>query len=103
MDFKKILIAGVVIAGAWYLYNKSKKGSTTTTDESASGINGAQYLAEHGAFRNASGGYSTTCRCYGTQGENHTVQANCATQTNCCKAACSKAGFSDRPTATRTR
>ncbi len=55
MDFKKVLIAGVVIAGAWYLYNKSKK-PTTSTDESASGINGAQYLAEHGAFQNATGG-----------------------------------------------
>lgn len=74
MDFKKVLIAGVVIAGAWYLYNKPKKGTTTSTDGTASGINGAQYLYEHGAFRNAEG--TTTCNACGKiwQAEN---QAAC--------------------------
>lgn len=64
MDFKKILIAGVVIAGAWYLYNKSKKGTTTSTDGTASGINGAQYLYESESYRNASGEFTVTGRCY---------------------------------------
>lgn len=46
MDIKKVLIIGAVIAGAYWLYQRSKKSETPaeTTGETSS-ANGAQLLA----------------------------------------------------------
>jgi hypothetical protein len=46
MDFKKVLIGVAVIGVAYYFWNKSKKGSASSTEGGeTSSANGAQLLA----------------------------------------------------------
>lgn len=47
MDVKKVLIIGAVIAGAYWLYQRSKNSTSTTSTEGGetSSANGAQLLA----------------------------------------------------------
>ncbi len=104
---KYLIVGGIAAIGLYVAYKKGwifKKADVTTTD-TASGINGAQYLAYKESQSNAAGGYTTTCRCYGREGFTN-VPASCATQANCCKATCAQAGLSDKPSASasaRTR
>lgn len=55
MKIQNVVIAGVVVVGLYWLYTKSKKSGSTSTEDGSTGINGAQWLAYQKEHSNASG------------------------------------------------
>ena len=89
MDFKKILIAGVVIGGAYWLWKRSQpKPEKATGTSNASGTQTSVTCTCYDANGIPSSSYSTQC----TIGTNYAYD-----KARCCSGLCGSKGLSSTP------